>query len=86
MKSNNDTINPLLTISETKRELYGPHWISVKERLPEDRQKVLFYYNSGMIDCGYILENQPIILFEIAWEGYLVNNATHWQPLPEPPK
>lgn len=59
----------------------GDKWISVEERLPENRQQVLVYVpvNGGNI-------------FQAEWKhGYFfddlvrVSIVTHWQPLPIPP-
>ena len=54
-------------------------WVSVNERLPENRQRVLCYSRSYM--------------GQDSWEKYtdqddkwFVKRYTHWQPLPEPPK
>ena len=61
------------------QQLQEPKWISVKERLPENRQRVLCYGGSYM--------------GEDSWEKYtdqddkwFVKRYTHWQLLPEPPK
>lgn len=68
-------------------------WISVKEKLPENNQRVLAY-------CGktkkYFVGNVMTRQFSdgVRWrhEGakgamYTVTSkVTHWMPLPEPPK
>ena len=65
------------------------NWISVKDRLPEENQEVIAFGNGtcwcgdkGMVtECRY--NNK---------EGFTHGEydcgiaATHWQPLPEPPK
>ena len=60
-------------------------WISVEERLPEDKQLVL------TIDTQ---DDMQVCFYETAWEGIFqqfhglvkIYNITHWMPLPEPPK
>jgi hypothetical protein len=60
-----------------------PKWISVEDRLPEKYHQVLVYGQNGLqIDyyagaksiCG-----NPLFMISEA-------KATHWMPLPEPPK
>ena len=60
-------------------------WISVNDRLPEDKQKVL------AIDSESKME---VCFYEKKWNGVFqqcgglvkIFNITHWMPLPESPK
>lgn len=61
-------------------------WISVEERLPKVRQRVLVYCESKTIEkhvtaCTYMggLYGKPQF-------SRHVRKVTHWMPLPEPPK
>lgn len=70
-----------------------PKWISVKERLPEHDQLVLYRElvktKNGQayeFDYGeYDSERQVFYgqYFNYRWLGW---DVTHWMPLPEPPK
>lgn len=61
---------------------YG-QWVSVKDRLPEQFQRVLIcrrrrygqlYWDNVVIDLGHeVIQNRH-------------GDITHWMPLPEPPK
>ena len=62
-------------------------WVSVEERLPEDRQIVLFHQKDGFIYCAEHLAGvkdlPPAWLIDTdSWEG---ENITHWMALPAPP-
>lgn len=70
-------------------------WISASERLPEDMQRVLIwfeYYRYGDFNCmyqtygfGYVCDGKwsPFINGETGWQDYRV---IAWMPLPEPYK
>lgn len=70
-------------------------WIPVSERLPDDMQKVLIwfeYFRYGDFNCmyqtygfGYVCDGKwsPFINGETGWQDY---NIIAWQPLPEPYK
>ncbi len=68
-------------------------WISVKDKLPEPSEAVIFSFK-GYAVCGYMINRD-------AWyEFCLINNSTdrveaapimgdrvkYWMPLPEPPE
>ena len=63
-------------------------WISVKDRLPEEQQYIIFYIN----DNGLFLEDR--IATGIYEDGQFCDDhgfnwgleTTHWMPLPKPPK
>ena len=70
-------------------------WIPASERLPDDMQRVLIwyeYYRYGDFNCmyqtygfGYVCDGKwsPFINGETGWQDYRV---IAWQPLPEPYK
>lgn len=61
-----------------------PKWISVKERLPEDGQRVVGIAENGMTGImDYRDDGTP---FAARIFGVYFSNITHWMPLPEPPK
>lgn len=66
-------------------------WISVKERLPEKKQDVLMYFNSGNMAVGWWHDEDEHITFWCAYtdDGFYTDCdyiPTHWMPLPESPK
>lgn len=62
------------------REQEGRKWISVSERLPEDKELVLVTAkNCNPFTCWY---NAPFRKW--ACSGWI--EITHWMPLPEPPE
>lgn len=66
-------------------------WISVEERLPEKKQDVLMYFNSGNMAVGWWHDADEHITFWCAYtdDGFYTGCdciPTHWMPLPDPPK
>jgi hypothetical protein len=56
-------------------------WISVTDRLPEERKTVLV--TDGLfVHHGYLIDNRWWS-YASAPEGFA---TTHWMPLPQPPK
>lgn len=58
-------------------------WISVKDRLPKEDDGVVLVYSSGVEPAVF---TGDIFLEYDKYEGWEINNVTHWTPLPEPPK
>ena len=72
-------------------------WISVEDRLPEEDQKVIYYFEHTGVDIGFykrikypkefigstgdVYGNQFI-----GNAGFLTDDVTHWMPLPKNPK
>ncbi len=69
-------------------------WISVKDRLPISENLSTRYIVYGTCDCGKCHKEKSV--FEVRWRRKAKEfeygeydcsvDATHWQPLPEPPK
>lgn len=60
-------------------ELRKRQWISVKDRLPEDENDYLVYFDDGFIAITFYKKN--------GWELWADGDEpTHWMKLPEPPK
>jgi hypothetical protein len=64
------------------------HWISVKDRLPENEVDVLTYNGRG---CSVSHMRRNIVDSHLShWiqceDNYDYDNITHWMPLPEPPR
>jgi hypothetical protein len=70
-------------------------WISIEEALPQENQRVIYYFRHTGISIG--IYNRVEYPKEIAGQsgiygnafsgrgGFLVDDVTHWMPLPEPP-
>lgn len=66
-------------------------WISVKDRLPDSGKRVLFVCNElNKVLVGHHMRNGLFQLYpginNINSEKIILTDATHWMPLPEPPK
>ena len=56
-------------------------WISVAERLPEQKENPVLAVFYGMVN--------PAWYFSGKWElpsGFITDNVTHWTHMPKPPK
>ena len=57
-------------------------WVSVKDRLPEDYQRVLCLFKSGTMEVSFRASVKGF-----CYEGFKqTGKVTHWMPLPERPK
>ena len=57
-------------------------WISVKDRLPGDYQRVLCLFESGTMEVSFRASVKGF-----CYEGFKqTGKVTHWIPLPEPPQ
>ncbi|HII3688448.1 TPA: DUF551 domain-containing protein [Pasteurella multocida] len=65
--------------SSTKENEKG--WISVKDRLPSEREDILICTNRGKIKIAWRDD-----VFFMSLLTYHLSSVTHWQPLPLPPK
>lgn len=64
----------------------APQWISVKDRLPETNELCLVSTEwRGIVPATY--GNESWIFDEgQGWSEKALSYASHWMPLPEPPK
>lgn len=72
-------------------------WISVKDRLPDERDTYIVYTDDTSENVSEPIWSKEVVLTaefdEYGWswrEGVndydITNFVTHWMPLPEPPK
>lgn len=81
--ANFDLQSHFATLKEDYDELkvQVPKWISVKDRLPEDGEYILFVFKNCMF-FGYYNKDCE---FHWCYHTGAVNGATHWMSLPPPP-
>lgn len=72
------------TIKQWMTEIAKHKWISVKDRLPEERVWVLCLCRSGIREVLRWQNEQW--LHDLSPFAYMKSFVTHWMPLPEPPK
>ena len=63
-------------------------WIKCSERMSELNQDVLAWHRHGFCMMGFYRQTKNPNTYQIEWliiNGSGVIDATHWQPLPEPP-
>jgi hypothetical protein len=61
-----------------------PQWISVKDRLPEPHKGVIWCLKDNLMAIGSFDPNQQGIFIDSCF--FKLKEATHWMPLPQPPK
>jgi len=62
-------------------------WIGVEEKLPEYGERVLCSLETGWVELiGILYENGWTCFYSDGQKLAEVNQVTHWQPLPSPPK
>ena len=63
-------------------------WISVKDRLPNDRERVIVHTVEGsVLEMKFDKRRESWGRLDIdGMEWFGKSFVTHWQPLPEPPK
>jgi hypothetical protein len=63
-------------------------WISVEERLPEHKQRVLVFYNNHFWVVEAWIQSDGMWFWPTGGyqKGIPPNHATHWMPLPDPPE
>lgn len=75
----------------TPSEMASSGWIPVRERLPEQRIRVLGYNGLAIEDCFYGVssDRSDADWSEVTWRRTAYEDhfrATHWMPLPGAPK
>lgn len=55
-------------------------WISVKDRLPEEYERILTYDKYSDVKENRLLRSYPCVSWSYGF------HVTHWMPLPESPK
>ena len=65
-----------------------PEWVSVKDRLPEERGRYLCWFGKNTLCVG-----ADIATYLPEWHGFgiletdtVLQNVTHWMPLPKQPE
>lgn len=70
-------------IASSSKQVASSEWISVKDRLPEEWQKVLVFVPS--IDVITIAKLRGGYWYA-TWDSMRIDNVGYWLPLPQPPK
>ena len=76
---------PNVTISEDYVWPSGA-WISVKERLPNNKEIVIAINEEGEMAICKFEKTEWEYFFMLNMTSYQLKKVTHWMPLPEMPK
>lgn len=64
-------------------------WILVSDRLPEENQKVIYYFEEVGVHIGrytkYVDDDGYDHAVFFSHAGWLCDDVTHWMPYPEDP-
>ena len=85
-KALNEYIYKGKTLREWIDILNQTRWIPLSERLPKDRQMVLFCDIEDDIKIGYHIKGRPDTHFSQDGTFDDIKNVKAWMPLPEPYK
>ena len=67
-------------------------WIKVQDRLPEEKQDVIYYFKETGVHCGRFKKEPDPAGQDFTYDcfygldGFLCDDVTHWMPLPDAPK
>lgn len=61
-------------------------WISVADRLPEERADVLMWRNRWKIQEAGVYRKSSFWVYDEIGDSYIADDITYWMPLPAPPK
>lgn len=77
-------------IAEDYAAQFQQEWVDVKDSLPEEQEAVLVYmpkYGEPNIQvCWRADWADGKAWFNVHWKTYPLQEVTHWQPIPSPPK
>jgi hypothetical protein len=65
-----------------------PKWISVKDKLPTEGQRVIYYFKMVGVHVGRyksLTDEDGVHQVFYSNAGWLTDDVTHWMPLPELP-
>lgn len=84
MKTPDEIKKPLEPTDEERKAAKWDEWISVKERLPEKKQRVMVYTTQGAYRLGAFLFVGKAGAVWFQCDKSCIS-CTHWMLLPEPP-
>ena len=69
-------------------------WISVKDRLPQEKgeicKNVIMFMDDGLVTVGWLNEDNGFAFYLDTRNDFVskvpISRCTHWMPLPQPPK
>jgi hypothetical protein len=66
--------------------LQAVEWVSVRDRLPEENQRVIYYFDVTGMDVGRYWKEERFGFDCFGGKGgWLCDDVTHWMPLPDEP-
>lgn len=79
------TKDELIKVLTLLREQKQPGWVSVTERLPEEKGEYIAFDGETVFGAYYEIGTSGTRWTD-ATEGYWDYKVTHWRPMPEPPE
>ena len=83
-----------VTVQDVTDINVGNKWISVKDRLPQEKgeicKNVIMFMDDGLVTVGWLNEDIQFAFYLDTRDDLVskvpISRCTHWMPLPEPPK
>lgn len=84
--TNGSRLIPSFRVKQMVEHYFRNFWVSVKDRMPENHQRVLAFGRDNIVHDMIWNWSDDCWTDKITKESYMERFITHWMPLPEAPE